>query len=449
MASLQTRPDDIIFAQSAQTGEVSDFNDLARGWGSTLTYSAGIPPMEWFNFIGQRSDKGLHYVLQQGVDAWNSLENYPTGALVKVVADNCLYRALRNNLNKEPKSNGSDWVKVLDITAASAAARQVGRSSGNVVQIGAFGIGANAEQITDSTSPTQSGFYGLPATGAGGPVSGMATEILHIQYDSNTATQIAKGHNKRTLYTRDKVNGSWTAWEGQYGPSNKPTAQELGINQDFIPMDGSESIRGNLGTVGWVHIARTTSDLFRAANSNGVGVAEIVGNVAGGMAVQHRLTSVSISANSHTAFLGMWGSVAMTSIKQVLQSGGSTRFDFDVCRAGTIADRRTTGLQVDGGASRVTTTSGFTLQENGVRVYSPNNPQPVDVSWAVRRIRLGSETDNGRTGGESFVLRVPAGHAMTGLNVHSKSGREDEINNVYSRPIQMNINEVWYTVDQL
>lgn len=449
MADIQTRPDNIVFAQSAQTGEVTDFNDMARGWGSTLTYSAGIPPMEWFNFIGMRSDKGLHYVLQQGLDEWNQVETYPIGGLVKVVADNCVYKALTNNTGKTPITNGNDWVKILDITAASAAARQVGRSAGNVVQIGAFGIGAVAEQITDANTPTQSGFYALPNTGVGGPVSGQNSEIIHIQYDANNATQYGKGINKRTLYLRDKVNGAWTAWEGQYGPSNKPTAVELGINQDYVPMDGSESIRGNLGTVGWVHIARTTSDLFRAANSNGVGVAEIVGNVAGGMAVQHRLTSVSISANSHTAILGFFGSVAMTSIKQVLQSGGSTRFDFDVCRAGTVADRRTTGMQIDGDSGRVTTTNGFTMQENGVRVYSPNNPQPVDTSWAVRQVRLGSEVYNLRNGGESFVLRMPSGHAMTGINIHSGSGREDEFNGVYSRPIQININGTWYTADQI
>lgn len=445
MADLQTRPDDIVFAQNAQTGEVTDFNDLARGWGSTLTYSQGIPPMEWFNFIGQRSDKGLHYVLQQGLDEWNSLENYPANALVKVAADNCVYKALRTNVNKSPTSNGSDWVKVLDITAASAAARQVGRTAGNVVQIGAFGIGSTAEPITDANAPTQSGFYGLPSTGSGGPVSGMNTEIIHIQYDANTATQYGKGHNKRTIYTRDKVNGTWNDWEGQYGPSNKPTAAELGINQDYIPMDGSESIRGNLGTVGWVHIARTTSDLFRAANSAGIGVAEIVGNVAGGQAVQHRLTSVSIAANSHTAFLGMWGSVAMTSIKQVLQSGGSSRYDFDVCRAGTVSDRRVTGAQLDGANSRFTTTNGFTLQENGARVYSPNNPQPIDTSWAVQSIRLGGDA---RTGNENSI-RLPAGTVCTGLDGWKVSGPNFQLYGLIYSPLQFLINGNWYTVSKL
>ena len=449
MADVQTRPDNIIFAQSAQTGELTQFQDLARGWGSTLTYSQGIPPMEWFNFIGQRSDKGIHYVLQQGIDSWNGDETYPVGALVKIVADNCVYRALQQNTNKLPTNNGEYWVKVLDITAASAAARKVGRAAGNLVQIGAFGIGSNAETVTSANDIIASGFYGLPATGAGNPVSGQASEIIHIQYDANNATQYGKGINKRTIYTRDKVNGTWTAWEGQYGPSNKPTAVELGINQDYVPMDGSESIRGNLGTVGWVHIARTTSDLFRAANSAGIGVHEVSGNIAGGEAVQSRLTSVSVAANSYTTFLGMWGSVAMTSIRQVLQSGGSTRFDFDVCRAGSVADRRTTGMQVDGGNSRVTTTNGFTLQENGARVYSPNNPQPIDTSWAVQQTRLGSETYNPRNGGESFVLRMPSGHAMTGINIHSGGGREDEFNGVYSRPIQVLINGGWYTVGQI
>ena len=444
MADVQNRPDDIIFAKDALTGEVTDFNGLARGWGATLTYSAGIPPMEWFNFIGQRADKGMHYVLQQGVDAWNSIETYPVGALVKVNADNCLYRSLRQSIGKAPISNGNDWVKVLDLTAASAAARQVGRAAGNVIQIGAFGLGGNAERLTNADAATGSGMYSLDASGANGPISGMAAEIMHINYDANNAGQYARGINRRTVYTRDKVNGVWTAWEGQYGPSNKPTAVELGINQDFIPMDGSEVVRGNIGTVGWVHVARTTSDLFRAANSAGIGVAEVSGNVSGGESVQYRLTAVSVAANTNTAILGFWGSVAMTSIRQVLQSGGSTRFDFEVCRPGSVGDRRLAALQVDGGASRVTTTNGFLLQENGVRVYSPNNPQPIDTSWAVRSVRLGGL---GQTGNPN-TIDVPAGCVTTGLAGWKVSGPNFQLYGLRYRPLQFLIGETWYTVSQ-
>lgn len=445
MAKVQSRPDNIIFAQSAQTGELSAFQNLERGWGSTLTYSAGVPPMEWFNFIGQRSDAGIHYVLQQGLDEWNNLETYPVGSLVKVLSDNCAYRALTENTAKSPTANGEAWVKVLDITAASAAARQVGRAAGNIIQIGAFGFGSNAETISSANSPTASGLYGLPATGAGGPVPGMATEIIHIQYDSANATQYAKGATRRTLYIRDLINGTWNGWEGQYGPSNKPTADELGINQNYIPMSGSESVSGNIGTNGWVHVARNVSDLFRAANSAGLGVSEISGNIAGSEAVQSRLTSVSVSAGSHTTFVGMWGSVAMTSIRQVINSDGSTYFNMEVCRAGSVADRRTTALQIDGGGSRVTTTNGFTLCENGIRVYSPSNPQPVDVSWAVQKVRLGAEYIKGYAP-LNTTQRADSGGVLTGLTEWSS---DNEIHAYIFRPIQMMINGVWMTVEQV
>ncbi|QEG07763.1 putative tail fibers protein [Salmonella phage SE4] len=449
MADVQTRPDNDIFASSAGTGELLPFGDLARGWGATLGYSDGIPPMEWFNFIGNRTDKGIHYILQQGVDVWVATETYPVGALVKVNANNMLYRCLVQNINMAPANNPTQWRPVLDLTAASAAAKQVGKASGNVIQVGSFGLGGNAELVTNASSITNDGLYQLTATGVGGPESGTACEILHMQIDANNATQWATPYNKRILYIRNKVNGTWNTWEGQYGPSNRPNASDLNINQDFIPMDGSDSIRGNMGTVGWVHIARTTSDLFRAANTAGVAVHEVSGNVAGGTAVTEYLTSVSVSANSNVITAARWGSVPMTHIQHLLVSGGATQINLAVSRAGGIADRRIAALSVDGANNRVTTLNSFTLCENGTRVYSPNNPQPVDLSSVVNSVRLGAEVTNARNGGESFVLRMPSGHAATGFDIYSKGGREDEFRNVFSRPIQILVNGSWFTVGQV
>lgn len=449
MATLMQRPDDLIFASKGLTGEVTPFTNIERGWGQTLVDSQGIPPMEWFNFIGQRVDKGVHYILQQGVDIWVDSENYTNGSLVKVVNDNCLYRALSNNTNKPPASNTDVWKKVLDITEASAAARKVGAEVGNVVAVGAFGIGSVVEKYTDANQiPTKSGMYGIPANGANAPTSGQPCDVLQLVFDANNIIQYGNAVNNRTIKIRMKINGTWNTWEGIYSPSNKPTAQELGIDQNFIPLTGSDQVTGNIGTTGWIHIARTTSDLLRLTNTAGVAVSETVGNVAGGQAVQQRMTSVSVSANSYMQLMGFFGTVCMADLTFQLNNGGSTRAIIDVCRAGGVSDRRTQAFQVNGDTSRVETLNGFTLWEAGQRVYSPNNPQPVDLSSVVNSVRLGGETTNPRTGGESFVLRVPSGHVMTGIDIHSGSGREDEFRNVFSRPVQFLINNNWYTVAQ-
>lgn len=449
MATLQTRPDDLIFASNALTGELTDFPDIARGWGQTLVNSQGIPPMEWFNFVGQRADEGIHYVLQQGIDVWNSAETYSNGSLVKVVADNAVYRALVTNTNVTPSSDTATWSKVLDITSASAAARQIGTGVGNVVAVGAFGVGSTAEQYTDANQiPAKSGFYKIPATGANLPTAGQAADILQLVFDANNIIQYGNAVNNRTIRVRLKINGTWNAWEGIYSPSNKPTAAELGINQNYIPLSGSDQVTGNIGTTGWIHIARQTSDLLKVTNSAGVAVSETVGNVAGGQSVQQRMTSVSVSAGTNMQLMGFWGTVCMADLTFQLQSGGSTRAILDVTRAGGVSDRRVQAFQVDGNTSRVESLNGFTLWEAGQRVYSPNNPQPVDLSVVVNSVRLGSEVTNARNGGESFVLRMPSGHVATGFDIHSGGGREDEFRNVFSRPIQYLLNNNWYTVGQ-
>lgn len=443
MADVQTRPDNDIFASAASTGELLPFGDLARGWGATLGYSDGVPPMEWFNFIGNRTDKGIHYILQQGVDEWVATETYPVGALVKVNADNMLYRSLVQNINMAPDNNPTQWRPVLDLTAASAAARQIGKGSGNVIQVGAFGLGGNAEAITDANAIVNDGIYQLSSTGTGGPQSGVATEILHINWSATTASQWARVRGKRVISMREK-NGTWGTWSTSYGPDNKPTASELNISQDFIPMDGSDSIRGNLGTIGWLHIARTTSDLIRAANSSGVATIEFSGNIAGGTAVQELLTSVSVAANSNVITAARWGSVPMSHIQHILVSGGATQINMAVCRPGSIADRRTTALQVDGLNSRVTTVNSFTLCENGVRVYSPNNPQPVDLSSVVNGVRLGGQINLDFDGWKGNTDGSYAGHVVTAfLGWHNSRSHQIRI-----RPLQILVNNNWYTISQ-
>lgn len=69
----------------------------------------------------------------------------------------------------------------------------------------------------------------------------------------------------------------------------------------------------------------------------------------------------------------------------------------------------------------------------------------------VRDIRLGGEISINRysLGSESFVYRAPNGNMVTGFNIWSQSSENDEFRNMYSRPVQKNINGTWYTVGQL
>ena len=51
--------DDKVFASKAKSGEITDFPDIERGWG--VTEETGyIPPMEYFNALGNRTDKNIN-----------------------------------------------------------------------------------------------------------------------------------------------------------------------------------------------------------------------------------------------------------------------------------------------------------------------------------------------------------------------------------------------------
>ncbi len=65
--AIQNRPDGLIFAEGAKTGEVLDFPDIARGWGITFEQTEGEPPMEWMNGAFRRQDEATKYLLQQGI----------------------------------------------------------------------------------------------------------------------------------------------------------------------------------------------------------------------------------------------------------------------------------------------------------------------------------------------------------------------------------------------
>lgn len=56
-----------VFASEALPGELEDFPDIKRGWGTTKESTGGIPPMKWFNAIQKRTDELLNELLSNSI----------------------------------------------------------------------------------------------------------------------------------------------------------------------------------------------------------------------------------------------------------------------------------------------------------------------------------------------------------------------------------------------
>uniref|UniRef100_UPI001B8B1382 hypothetical protein n=1 Tax=Campylobacter mucosalis TaxID=202 RepID=UPI001B8B1382 len=108
---IYKKPDLEVFASGAKSGELVEFPDVARGWG--VTENTGfIPPMEYFNGAFNRLDKNILYLLQNGIIAWDSSLEYPTGALTQI--EGVIYCCVEPNTNQSP-ANGDEryWKQIL------------------------------------------------------------------------------------------------------------------------------------------------------------------------------------------------------------------------------------------------------------------------------------------------------------------------------------------------
>ncbi len=105
--TLYQRPDKHVFAEGARPGEVQPFPDLSRGWGVAFEQTGGIPPMEWFNFIGKRADEAIRYLMQRGLPEWSGTEEYPAGSYIQYAGQS--YRAKVENKGKAPQNSLAEW----------------------------------------------------------------------------------------------------------------------------------------------------------------------------------------------------------------------------------------------------------------------------------------------------------------------------------------------------
>ena len=135
--NIQDKPDYKIFASAARSGEVTTFPDILRGWGVTIDKTEEIPPMEWFNAIGKRTDEWLLYLTQRGIPEWDSSLDYPKSAVV--THGDVIYISLKASKGEQPDRVQAAWGTMASFLGLdnkldkSAVVQSTGQSTTNVM----------------------------------------------------------------------------------------------------------------------------------------------------------------------------------------------------------------------------------------------------------------------------------------------------------------------------
>ena len=77
------------------------------------------PPSEMMNWVHNKQDKSIAYLLQEGISEWDAETEYTIGAFVK--ESGVLYQAKLQNLNKLPSTNASNWGIAFDSKGSALA----------------------------------------------------------------------------------------------------------------------------------------------------------------------------------------------------------------------------------------------------------------------------------------------------------------------------------------
>jgi hypothetical protein len=96
--------------------------------------------------------------------------------------------------------------------------------------VGDYGLGSLASpHAIDLSAITENGFYRASTTTTGTPISGAAFEVVHVNYDANSAKQVAWQAGTSTLrhFERVKSGGVWSAWNESWHNGNLTMAESV------------------------------------------------------------------------------------------------------------------------------------------------------------------------------------------------------------------------------
>lgn len=99
---------------------------VQQGWTSE------IPPHQWENWVQNRQDACLLYLMQKGIPEWdNSTEYWANRSFVQRSGN--LYKAIRNNINADPLTSGSDWTNAIPSATTTVAGLSARATSAEVI----------------------------------------------------------------------------------------------------------------------------------------------------------------------------------------------------------------------------------------------------------------------------------------------------------------------------
>lgn len=187
--SVQSKPDYKIFASAARSGEVTTFPDILRGWGVTIDETENIPPMEWFNAIGKRTDEWLLYLTQRGIPEWDSSLDYPKSAVV--THGDVIYISLRASKDEQPDRVHAAWSrldagKLLRVQRLITSTTYTPSPGTRFIIVEAVGGGAGGG---GSSSPTAN----LYSAAGGGSAGAYAKAIFYTLPTSPVVVTIGAG----------------------------------------------------------------------------------------------------------------------------------------------------------------------------------------------------------------------------------------------------------------
>ncbi|WBF44725.1 phage tail protein [Serratia rubidaea] len=149
-----------------------------------------------------------------------------TPAALKQVNDAGLKKA--SNLSDVPNKETAR----RNLQLGSAATKNVGTESGQLMAVGAFGLGGAAINISDANAASKTGFYKLAPGAANTPNPAANWEMLCIKYDAISAKQLfwQAGANTTRTYIRYRTSpsGVWGPFQHYYSTENKPTSADVG-----------------------------------------------------------------------------------------------------------------------------------------------------------------------------------------------------------------------------
>lgn len=213
----------------------------------------------------------------------------PTQGAIKEAAEELRqlrnsYEGLANSVNESGTANSlvrrtaqgrvkaADGVAVDDCVTMSqigtAAARDVGTSAGNVMEVGAFGWGGLTPASTpngDLNDIERTGVYDvdgatLNTPSAFNPKNGMC---LHLSRTDTLATQLLYSRRTPQMFMRVNEGSGWENWAEFYHSGNSVNPLEYGLG-----------VAGQAPTVSNLNTQQKTG-LFRIADSNATGLPEV------------------------------------------------------------------------------------------------------------------------------------------------------------------------------